>query len=167
MYEYIYIQSMLPYVVSHLTWFLSKCLILQQSCHESEQSAPRQSIIFVRLFSTHKLWNDYFEVRNIKKFLFCQINTVGKISKVNSRSIFPVNGSLIDWLIGIQLQEQKRNGSPLHKSPAWPSSPPKLVEFYARWKFRSSVDWNCFAFSKEKKQRKTIASADYQQHSWS
>ena len=40
---------------------------------------------------------------------------------------------LIDRLIRKQLQEQKRNGSLLRKSPpAWPFSPLKLVEFHAR-----------------------------------
>ena len=41
----VFVQFTLPDVVGHVTWFLSKCLIFQQSCHESEQSSPRQSII--------------------------------------------------------------------------------------------------------------------------
>ena len=57
---------MLLFVISHVTWFLSKCLSLQQSYYESEQSAPCQPIISFLFFSTHEIWNDPFEVRNIK-----------------------------------------------------------------------------------------------------
>ena len=131
------LQSTLPYVVDHVTWFVSKRLILQHSCHESEEGAPCQSIISFLLFSTHKFWNNHFEIWNINISLR-QINTVGKISKVNSRCLFQLVifrwiDWLIDWLIRKQLQEQKRNGSPLRKSPpAWPFSPLKLVKFYTR-----------------------------------
>ena len=52
------LQSTLPHVLGHVTRFLSKRLILQQSCHESEHSAPLQSTISFLLFSTRKFSNN-------------------------------------------------------------------------------------------------------------
>ena len=107
----------------------------------NQSRALRSSQLFPFFYSPH-IRSEMTTSKDVeRKHVFGRIKAVGKISKVNSRSIFQFMtvrwfDQLIDWLIdwsGNSCKNKNASAHPcINPHPASPSSSLKLVEFYAR-----------------------------------